>query len=106
MWEAAALPQRRVEDARVGGVHRQVGRAGTVGDVLAGIFITLFSMYFMLAQGPRIRGLRQEIAAFPSDVIAASSFPLMHMFDALAAAESVAQQAARGSPQPTDVAAE
>jgi glycosyltransferase involved in cell wall biosynthesis len=40
----------------------------------------------MLAQGPRIRGLRDEIAAFPADVIAASSFPLMHMFDAAAAA--------------------
>ena len=40
-----------------------------------------------LAQGPRIRGLRREIAAFPADVIAASSFPLMHMFDALAAAK-------------------
>jgi glycosyltransferase involved in cell wall biosynthesis len=39
-----------------------------------------------LSQGPRIRGLRHEIAAFPSDVIAASSFPLMHMFDTLAAA--------------------
>ena len=40
-----------------------------------------------LAQGPRIRGLRREIAAFPADVIAASSFPLIHMFDSLAAAK-------------------
>src|SRR5215207_2964409 len=40
-----------------------------------------------LAQGPRIAGLRREIAAFPADVIAASSFPLMHMFDSLAAAK-------------------
>ena len=40
-----------------------------------------------LAQGPRIRGLRQEIAGFPADVIAASSFPLMHMFESLAAAK-------------------
>lgn len=39
-----------------------------------------------IAQGPRIRGLRAEIAAWPADVIAASSFPLMHMFDAAAAA--------------------
>lgn len=39
-----------------------------------------------LAQGPRISGLRDAIAAFPADVIAASSFPLMHMFDALEAA--------------------
>jgi glycosyltransferase involved in cell wall biosynthesis len=39
-----------------------------------------------LAQGPRIPGFRGEIAAFPADVIAASSFPLMHMFDAAAAA--------------------
>ena len=39
-----------------------------------------------IAQGPRIHGLRGEIAAFPADVIAASSFPLMHMFDAAAAA--------------------
>src|SRR5580765_5389822 len=30
-----------------------------------------------LAQGPIIRGLRDDIAAHPSDVIAASSFPLM-----------------------------
>lgn len=39
-----------------------------------------------LAQGPRIPALRRSIAAFPADVIAASSFPLMHMFDAAAAA--------------------
>jgi glycosyltransferase involved in cell wall biosynthesis len=36
-----------------------------------------------IAQGPRIPGLRRHIEAFPADVIAASSFPLLHMFDAL-----------------------
>jgi predicted PurR-regulated permease PerM len=35
-------------------VSGAVSAAGTVGDVLAGIFIALFSMYFMLAQGPQI----------------------------------------------------
>jgi glycosyltransferase involved in cell wall biosynthesis len=40
-----------------------------------------------IAQGPRIPGLRQAIAAFPADVIVASSFPLLHMFDALEAAK-------------------
>jgi glycosyltransferase involved in cell wall biosynthesis len=39
-----------------------------------------------IAQGPRVPGLRRQIAEFPADVIAASSFPLMHMFDAAAAA--------------------
>ena len=40
-----------------------------------------------LAQGPIVPALREEIARWPADVIAASSFPLLHMFDALAAAD-------------------
>lgn len=35
--------------------------------------------------GPIIPGLQKAIAQFPADVVAASSFPLLHMFDALAA---------------------
>jgi glycosyltransferase involved in cell wall biosynthesis len=38
--------------------------------------------------GPIIAGLQKEIAKFPADVIAASSFPLLHMFDALAAGKA------------------
>jgi glycosyltransferase involved in cell wall biosynthesis len=41
-----------------------------------------------LAQGPIIKGLREAIASSPADVIAAASFPLLHMFDALAAARA------------------
>lgn len=33
--------------------------------------------------GPLIPGLEREIAAFPADVVAAASFPLLHMFAAL-----------------------
>jgi hypothetical protein len=33
--------------------------------------------------GPIIPNLARNIAEFPADVVAASSFPLMHMFDAL-----------------------
>ena len=40
------------------------------------------------AEGPLIPGLRAAIAGEPVDIIAASSFPLMHMFDAVAAARS------------------
>jgi glycosyltransferase involved in cell wall biosynthesis len=36
-----------------------------------------------LASGPLVNGLAEAIASFPADVIAASSFPLLHMFDAL-----------------------
>jgi glycosyltransferase involved in cell wall biosynthesis len=39
-----------------------------------------------LASGPIISGLGREIDATPADVIAASSFPLMHMFAAVRAA--------------------
>jgi len=38
--------------------------------------------------GPIISGLRQEIAKFPADVIAATSFPLLHMYDAIAAGKT------------------
>ncbi len=41
-----------------------------------------------LAGGPVISGLRGAIQAWPGDVVAASSFPLMHMFDALAGAHA------------------
>jgi len=41
-----------------------------------------------LSAGPIVTGLREEIAAWPADVIAAASFPLLHMFDALAAART------------------
>ncbi len=41
-----------------------------------------------LAQGPRIPGLRRAIADHAADVVAASSFPLLHMFDALEAAKA------------------
>jgi glycosyltransferase involved in cell wall biosynthesis len=41
-----------------------------------------------LAQGPRIPGLRRAIAGEPADLVAASSFPLLHMFDALEAARA------------------
>jgi glycosyltransferase involved in cell wall biosynthesis len=33
--------------------------------------------------GPIVPGLRSAVAAFPADVVAASSFPLLHMFSAL-----------------------
>ncbi len=39
------------------------------------------------AEGPLIPGLQRAITGAPADVIAASSFPLMHMFDALEAAK-------------------
>jgi glycosyltransferase involved in cell wall biosynthesis len=41
-----------------------------------------------LAGGPIVPGLRQAIRDWPCDVIAASSFPLLHMFDALEGAGS------------------
>ena len=40
-----------------------------------------------LAGGPVIKGLTREISTTPADVIAASSFPLLHMFAALRGAE-------------------
>jgi glycosyltransferase involved in cell wall biosynthesis len=40
-----------------------------------------------LAGGPVVRGLTRAIREAPADVIAASSFPLLHMFSALRAAE-------------------
>jgi glycosyltransferase involved in cell wall biosynthesis len=41
-----------------------------------------------LAGGPIVPGLRQAIQETPADVIVAASFPLLHMFDALAAARA------------------
>jgi len=41
-----------------------------------------------LAGGPIVPGLREAIRSAPADVIAAASFPLLHMFDALAAARA------------------
>lgn len=41
-----------------------------------------------LAGGPRVPGLREAIAQWPADVVSAASFPLLHMFDALAAAHA------------------
>jgi glycosyltransferase involved in cell wall biosynthesis len=43
----------------------------------------------LLASGPIIPGLSQAIQEWPFDVLAASSFPLMHMFIALRAAQKV-----------------
>jgi glycosyltransferase involved in cell wall biosynthesis len=40
------------------------------------------------AGGPIVPGLRRAVAAWPCDVVAASSFPLLHMFDALAGAHA------------------
>lgn len=40
------------------------------------------------AGGPIVPGLRAAIAAWPADVIVGASFPLLHMFDALAAARA------------------
>lgn len=40
-----------------------------------------------LAGGPLVKGLTRAIRDAPADVIAASSFPLLHMFSALRAAE-------------------
>jgi glycosyltransferase involved in cell wall biosynthesis len=40
-----------------------------------------------LAGGPVVKGLTRAIREAPTDVIAASSFPLLHMFSALRAAE-------------------
>jgi len=34
--------------------------------------------------GPIISGLRNKIAVYPADIVASSSFPLLHMFDTLA----------------------
>jgi glycosyltransferase involved in cell wall biosynthesis len=39
------------------------------------------------AQGPIVSGLKSSIRKFPADIIAASSFPLMHMFVSLKAAQ-------------------
>jgi glycogen synthase len=48
-----------------------------------------FNQYLrLLASGPIVPGLRRTIARTPADVISASSFPLLHMFDALAAARA------------------
>jgi glycosyltransferase involved in cell wall biosynthesis len=47
------------------------------------------NQYFRaVASGPIVPGLRRAIRHEPADVIAASSFPLLHMFDALAAARA------------------
>jgi len=40
------------------------------------------------AQGPLITGLERAIREFPSDIVVASSFPLLHMFAALRAAHA------------------
>ncbi|MEQ8969671.1 MAG: glycosyltransferase family 4 protein [Coleofasciculus sp. C1-SOL-03] len=40
-----------------------------------------------ISGGPIIPGLRQAIREFPADLIAASSFPLLHMFSALGSAQ-------------------
>jgi glycosyltransferase involved in cell wall biosynthesis len=40
-----------------------------------------------ISGGPIIPGLRQAIREFPADLIAASSFPLLHMFAALGSAQ-------------------
>jgi glycosyltransferase involved in cell wall biosynthesis len=39
------------------------------------------------AEGPLIPGFKKEISEAPADIIAASSFPLMHMFDAVEGAQ-------------------
>lgn len=41
-----------------------------------------------LAGGPIVPGLQAAIRSWPADLIAAASFPLLHMFDALAAARA------------------
>ena len=41
-----------------------------------------------IASGPVVPGLRKAIQEYPADVVAASSFPLLHMFDALGAART------------------
>jgi len=41
-----------------------------------------------LAGGPIVPGLRKAIVSTPADVVVAASFPLLHMFDALAAARA------------------
>lgn len=41
-----------------------------------------------LAGGPIVPGLRKTIASTSADVVVAASFPLLHMFDALAAARA------------------
>src|SRR5262249_23321990 len=41
-----------------------------------------------IASGPMVPGLRRAIRDQPADVIVASSFPLLHMFDALSAARA------------------
>jgi glycosyltransferase involved in cell wall biosynthesis len=47
-----------------------------------------FNQYLRaLAGGPVVKGLTRAIREAPADVIAASSFPLLHMFSALRAAE-------------------
>lgn len=47
-----------------------------------------FNQYMrVLAGGPVVKGLTRAIREAPADVIAASSFPLLHMFSALRAAE-------------------
>jgi glycosyltransferase involved in cell wall biosynthesis len=47
-----------------------------------------FNQYMRaLAGGPVVKGLTRAIREAPADVIAASSFPLLHMFSALRAAE-------------------
>ncbi len=46
-----------------------------------------------LASGPMILGLKQAIRNFPADVVAASSFPLLHMF----AAVDGARESGKGS---------
>ena len=40
-----------------------------------------------MGSGPVIPGLKKAIQAYPADVIAASSFPLLHMFDTVNAAK-------------------
>ena len=69
---------RRFEvKSRISGWARRVGRP-------AYRLKLPFNEYLRaLASGPVIPGLRKRIREFPADVIAASSFPLLHMFDAL-----------------------
>ncbi len=73
-------------------VNASVSRAARLIDYPVFGYRVPFNQYLrVLAGGPVIRGLGRAIREQPADVIAASSFPLLHMFVTLKAAEGSAR---------------
>jgi len=90
------LPHLNVGWEEIGGVRvrrfpvrRRISRALRGPQALAYRFGLPFNERLRaMSGGPIVSGLRQAITAWPGDIISAASFPLLHMFDALAGARA------------------